>query len=122
MVDFALQFVGYDYVYGGKSPEDGFDCSGFVYYVYKQFGYTLYPGATNQWNTLSDTVIPKGDLRPGDLVFFSDNGQVSGMTHVGLYIGDGKMVHAANPTKGALSVEREQQSVWCGLAWWLMGG
>ena len=105
VVDFALQFVGYDYVYGGKSPEDGIDCSGFVYYVYKQFGYTLYPGATNQWNTLSDTVIPKSDLRPGDLVFFSDNGQVSGMTHVGLYIGDGKMVHAANPTKGVIITE-----------------
>ncbi len=105
VVDFALQFEGYDYVYGGKSPEEGFDCSGFVYYVYKQFGYTLNPGATNQWNTLSDTVVPKNDLRPGDLVFFSDNGQVSGMTHVGLYIGDGKMIHAANSRKGVIITE-----------------
>lgn len=102
VVDFALQFEGYDYVYGGKSPEDGFDCSGFVYYVYKQFGYTLNPGATNQWNSLSDTVIPKNDLRPGDLVFFSDNGKVSGMTHVGLYIGDGKMIHASTPSTGVI--------------------
>ena len=102
VVDFALQFEGYDYVYGGKSPEEGFDCSGFVYYVYKQFGYTLYPGATNQWNTLSDTVIPRDSLRPGDLVFFSDNGQVSGMTHVGLYIGDGLMIHASTPSTGVI--------------------
>ena len=105
VVDFAMQFLGYDYVYGGKSPEDGFDCSGFVYYVYKQFGYTLYPGATNQWNTLSDTVIPREDLRPGDLVFFSDNGAVSGMTHVGLYIGDGKMIHASTPSTGVIISE-----------------
>lgn len=102
VVDFAMQFLGYDYVYGGKSPEEGFDCSGFVYYVYKQFGYTLYPGATNQWNTLSDTVIPRSDLRPGDLVFFSDNGEVSGMTHVGMYIGDGQMIHASTPSTGVI--------------------
>ena len=102
VVEFALQFECYPYVYGGKSPEDGFDCSGFVYYVYKQFGYTLYPGATNQWNTLSGTVIPREDLRPGDLVFFSNNGDVSGMTHVGLYIGNGQMIHASNPTKGVI--------------------
>lgn len=102
VVDFALQFEGYDYTYGGKSPEDGFDCSGFVYYIYKQFGYTLNPGATNQWNSLSDTIIPRDDLRPGDLVFFSSNGEVSGMTHVGLYIGDGKMIHASTPSTGVL--------------------
>lgn len=102
VVDFAKQFLGYPYVYGGKSPESGFDCSGFVYYVYKQFGYTLNPGATNQWNSLSDTVIPREDLRPGDLVFFSDNGAVSGMTHVGIYIGGGQMIHASTPSTGVI--------------------
>lgn len=105
VVDFAMQFLGCDYVYGGKSPEEGFDCSGFVYYVYKQFGYTLNPGATNQWNSLSDTVIPREDLRPGDLVFFSDNGAVSGMTHVAIYIGDGKMIHASTPSTGVIISE-----------------
>ena len=102
VVDFALQFKGYPYVYGGKSPESGFDCSGFVYYVYKQFGYTIYPGADNQWYSLSDTVIPRDQLRPGDLVFFSSNGAPSGITHVGLYIGDGKMIHASTPSTGVI--------------------
>lgn len=102
VVDLAMQYLGYDYVYGGKSPESGFDCSGFVYYVYKQFGYTLYPGATNQWKTLSDEIVPEDELQPGDLVFFSGNGDVSGMEHVGIYIGDGKMIHAANPSKGVI--------------------
>lgn len=102
VVDFALQFEGYDYVYGGKSPETGFDCSGFVYYVYKQFGYTIYPGADNQWYSLSDTVIPRDQLVPGDLVFFSSNGTPDGITHVGLYIGDGKMIHASTPSTGVI--------------------
>lgn len=102
VVDYAMQFLGYPYVYGGKSPEDGFDCSGFVYYVYKQFGYTLYPSALNQWNVLSDTIIPREDLRPGDLVFFSDNGAPSGMTHVGIYIGGGQMIHASTPSTGVI--------------------
>lgn len=102
VVDFALQFEGYDYVYGGKSPETGFDCSGFVYYVYKQFGYTVYPGADNQWYSLSDTVIPRDQLVPGDLVFFSSNGTPDGITHVGLYIGDGKMIHASTPSTGVI--------------------
>lgn len=102
VVEFALQFEGYPYAYGGKTPEDGFDCSGFVYYVYKQFGYTLYPGATNQWKSLPDKVVPRDQLRPGDLVFFSSNGDVSGMTHVGLYIGNGQMIHASTPSTGVI--------------------
>ena len=102
VVDFALQFEGYDYVYGGKSPETGFDCSGFVYYVYKQFGYTIYPGADNQWYSLSDTVIPRDQLAPGDLVFFSSDGTPDGITHVGLYIGDGRMIHASTPSTGVI--------------------
>ena len=102
VVDFALQLEGCGYAYGGKSPETGFDCSGFVYYVYKQFGYTLLPGADNQWESLSDTVISRDDLMPGDLVFFSSDGTPAGMSHVGLYIGDGKMIHASTPSTGVL--------------------
>ena len=103
VVALAKKYLGYSYVYAGKSPEDGFDCSGFVYYIYKQFGYTLSPGATNQWNKLSDRkVLSQDELIPGDLVFFSGNGQVSGMEHVGIYIGDGQFIHAANPSKGVI--------------------
>lgn len=101
LVEFAKQFLGYDYVYGGKSPETGFDCSGFVYYVYKEFGYDLKPSALNQWNVLPDsTLVDRTELLPGDLVFFSDNGQPSGMTHIAIYIGNGQMIHAANSRDG----------------------
>lgn len=108
VVEFAKTLLGCDYTYAGKNPESGFDCSGFVYYVYKQFGYTLNPGATNQWNYLSDEVIPQEELRPGDLVFFSSNGQVSGMTHVGMYIGDGQFIHAENYEHGVCITPMDQ--------------
>ena len=109
IVDFAKTLLGCDYTYGGKKPETGFDCSGFVYYVYKNFDYTLNPGATNQWNCLSDETIADEDLRPGDLVFFSENGAVSGMSHVGMYIGDGQFIHAENYQNGVTITDMDQR-------------
>ena len=94
---YALNYVGCRYVSGGKGPSK-FDCSGFVYYVYKQFGYDLKPGARNQWSILDESV-KKEDLLPGDLLFFSRRGRIF---HVGIYIGDGQFVHAANSRKGVI--------------------
>lgn len=109
VVEYAKTLLGCDYVAGGKKPEVGFDCSGFVYYVYKNFGYTLNPGATNQWKHLSDEIIPKDQLIPGDLVFFSSNGDVSGMTHVGIYVGDGQFIHAENYQNGVTITDLDQR-------------
>lgn len=100
VAEFALDYVGCRYVSGGQGPSS-FDCSGFVYYVYKNFGYNLEPGARNQWSILSKSV-KKADLLPGDLVFFSNSGSASGIFHVGIYIGDGEFVHAANSRKGVI--------------------
>ena len=100
VAEFALNYVGCRYVRGGQGPRK-FDCSGFVYYVYKNFGYSLKPGARNQWSIL-DQRISKADLLPGDLVFFSRNGRSSGIFHVGIYIGDGQFVHAANYSDGLI--------------------
>ena len=100
VAEFALNYVGCRYVRGGQGPRK-FDCSGFVYYVYKNFGYSLKPGARNQWSIL-DQRISKSDLLPGDLVFFSRNGRSSGIFHVGIYIGDDQFVHAANSRKGLI--------------------
>ena len=97
---FALNYVGCRYVRGGQGPNK-FDCSGFVYYVYKNFGYDLKPGARNQWSLLDGTV-KRDDLLPGDLVFFSRNGSSSGIFHVGIYIGNDQFVHAANSRKGLI--------------------
>ena len=100
VAEYALNYVGCRYVRGGKGPKS-FDCSGFVYYVYKNFGYSLKPGARNQWSILDGT-IKKANLLPGDLLFFSSNGRSGGIFHVGIYIGDGQFVHAANSRKGVI--------------------
>lgn len=98
--------VGCSYVYGAHGPRK-FDCSGLVYWVYKQYGYDLKPGARNQWSMLGKTV-KKANLLPGDLLFFSDNGKSSGIFHVGIYIGNGKFVHAANPRKGVITTNMDE--------------
>ncbi len=100
VAEYALDYVGCRYVSGGQGPNK-FDCSGFVYYVYENFGRSLKPGARNQWSIL-DKSVKKADLLPGDLVFFSRNGRSSGIFHVGIYIGDGEFVHAANSRKGVI--------------------
>ncbi len=89
--NYAKQFLGCKYVYGGTSPK-GFDCSGFTQYVYKHFGVTL--NRTSQAQASNGKSVKKADLKPGDLVIFSG--------HVGIYIGDGKFIHAANSKKGVI--------------------
>ena len=96
LISFAKQYIGTRYTYGGKSPSAGFDCSGFVYYVFKQYGYTLNPGASNQMNQV--TVINRASLQPGDLVFFND-GSATRASHVGIYIGGDQFIHAVRPGK-----------------------
>lgn len=105
VAEYALNYVGCRYVRGGQGPKK-FDCSGFVYYVYKHFGYSLKPGARNQWSILSKSV-KKADLLPGDLVFFSNSSRASGIFHVGIYIGDGQFVHAANSRKGVIVTDMD---------------
>ena len=99
LVDYAMEFLGSKYVYGGSSPS-GFDCSGFVSYIYKNFGYTITRNASGQYKN-DGTLIAKSELSPGDLVFFSSNGG-SSVTHVGLYIGDDEFIHASTPSSGVM--------------------
>jgi len=86
VVGIALQYLGIPYVWGGSSPSTGFDCSGFVAYVYAQVGVYLPHHAASQYGY--GTPVSYDQLQPGDLVFFS------GLEHVGIYIGGGQMVHA----------------------------
>ena len=99
IVDYALQFLGYRYVYGGSSPETGFDCSGFTSYVYKQFDYGLYRSASDQLQ--NGVSVSRDELLPGDLVLFRKNTS-NPASHVGLYIGDGQFIHAATATVGVI--------------------
>lgn len=88
----ARKYLGHKYVYGGASPS-GFDCSGFTYYVYKQFGVSL-PRTSGAQRSAGKSVS-RDNIRPGDLLTFSG--------HVGIYVGDGVMVHAANPSRGVVT-------------------
>jgi len=99
IADYALQYVGYRYVYGEESPSRGFDCSGLVYYVYGQYGYNLERRASIQYRD-NGYSVSKSELQAGDLVFFSTNG--NSVTHVGIYIGDNQFVHASTSDTGVI--------------------
>ncbi|MDR0813327.1 MAG: SH3 domain-containing protein [Oscillospiraceae bacterium] len=101
IANYALQFVGYKYVYGAESPSAGFDCSGLMYYVYRQFGFKLNRTANNQWAQGNTRVVGWDEVIPGDLVFISAYGNQT-ITHVGMYVGNKLMVHASNPTAGVV--------------------
>ena len=88
----AKKYLGVPYVWGGSTP-DGFDCSGFVQYVLKQYNVNI-PRTTEQ-QVYVGTYIPKKDLRPGDLVFLQ-NTYRAGVSHVGIYIGNDQMIHASS--------------------------
>lgn len=93
IVEFALQFEGNPYVYGGTSLTNGADCSGFVMSVFAQFGYSLPRVAADQYYQSVQKSV--ADLEPGDLVFYG-----SGISHVALYIGDGQIIHASTSASG----------------------
>ena len=99
IAQYALQFVGYPYVYGGSSPS-GFDCSGFVRYVCSQKGYSVNRTASAQMD--NGTPVSYSQLQPGDLVFFNNGNSSKRATHVGIYIGNGQFVHASTSTTGVI--------------------
>ncbi|HEU5086312.1 MAG TPA: C40 family peptidase, partial [Roseiflexaceae bacterium] len=101
VASFAVQFVGYRYRWGGTSPSRGFDCSGLTSYVYAQYGVRLPRTAASQYSTSVGARVGSIDsLAPGDLVFFANTGGRRGISHVALYVGNGRMVHAMTPRYG----------------------
>lgn len=101
VADYVKQFLGCRYVYGGSTPNGGFDCSGLTMYVYKQFGVSLSHSATAQ--SKLGTKVSKSNLQPGDLVFFTNYKTGKGIGHVGIYIGDNKFVHASTEKTGVIT-------------------
>ncbi len=105
VVNYALQFVGNPYKYGGTSLTTGADCSGFVQSVYAHFNYSLSRTSREQAKTAgyTDVSLKESELQPGDLIFYAKSNGV--VYHVALYIGDGKVVHAANSKSGIIVSE-----------------
>lgn len=97
LVQYALQFVGNPYVYGGTSLTEGADCSGFVQSIYRNFGISLNRVSADQ--ALNGRKVSLDEIKPGDLIFYVSKGSTK-ISHVSLYIGDGQVVHALNQEKG----------------------
>ena len=96
----AQKYVGTPYVWGGSSPETGFDCSGYVCWVYNQNGYDVGRTTANGlWQKSQH--ISEAEAKPGDLVFFKGTYDTPGMSHTGIYLGNGMMVSAGDPIKYA---------------------
>lgn len=96
IVAYAKTFQGYPYVYGTNGPRS-FDCSGFVQYVYKHFGYSLSRSSKTQAN--DGVAVSKSNLQPGDILIFKNTAKTE-IGHVGIYIGNGQFIHASNPKTG----------------------
>lgn len=108
LVDFAMDLRDIRYHRGGRSPRSGFDCSGFVHYVFAQvLGVTLPGNSAAQF--ADGEAIARTDLQAGDLVFFRTRGKR--ISHVGIYVGDGRFIHS--PTTGErVRVDRMSQNYW----------
>lgn len=104
----ALSLTGIKYKYGGKSPETGFDCSGFVRYVFQQAANLTLPHGARALSQLGQSV-PVEQLRPGDLVFF--NTLKSAFSHVGIYMGDNRFIHAPS-SGGGIHVVNMNDEYW----------
>mgnify|MGYP004652192481 FL=1 len=103
VADFAVQFVGNPYVWGGTSLTNGADCSGFVMSVFANFGYKLPRVAAAQYQASKQKEISQMEV--GDLVFYG-----AGIYHVALYIGNGKVVHALNANKGIVITDYDYET------------
>ena len=104
----AISLVGTPYVWGGNTPESGFDCSGLVNYVFRDMLDLRLPRTSRELSALSAPEVGATALSTGDLVFFASDGQV---THVGIYVGDGRFIHAPR-TGGTVRMERLDGRYW----------
>jgi cell wall-associated NlpC family hydrolase len=109
-VDHARQQIGRPYTYAGSTPRTGFDCSGLTTWAWKQAGVTTMPRTSRDQHAWTDRV-ERAELQPGDLVFYSSGGPRGTVTHVALYAGDGRIVHASSSND---RVEEASVDYWSG--------
>ena len=113
IANYAVQFVGNPYVYGGTSLTNGTDCSGFTQSVMANFG--IYIARTAADQAYGGTSVSVSDIQPGDLLFYSDG---SGISHVALYIGGGQIVHAATESQGIIISSYNYDAPVCAARYW----
>ena len=112
IVDYAMQYLGNRYISGGRSLEGGTDCSGFTCYTYAAFGYSLSRTPQGQWGSNGRTVTLE-EAQPGDIVCYASGG--GKCTHVGIYLGNGKIIHSANSRRGVVINDIDYDNTFIGI-------
>lgn len=110
IVNYALKFVGNSYVWGGTSLTHGADCSGFVQAIYADFGYRI-PRTSREQAVGAGKKVSESELQPGDLIFYANS--YGTVNHVAMYIGNGKIVHAANSRQGIITSQYRYRDIYC---------
>lgn len=108
IVEYAMQYLGNAYVHGGSSLAGGTDCSGFTCFIYADFGYSISRTPSGQLSSAGRS-IDYSQIQPGDIICYTSNGK--SCTHVGLYIGDGQIIHAANAKKGVVISDADYSTI-----------
>ncbi|MFV3305543.1 NlpC/P60 family protein [Pseudomonas sp. NY15181] len=111
ILDRAFSLIGTPYRFGGKSERTGFDCSGFVGYLFREEAGINLPRSTRELITMDVPLVSKEDLQPGDLIFFNNRGR-GRVSHAGIYIGDGQFIHSASRRGGGVRVDSLDESYW----------
>ena len=111
LLDRSKTLLGTPYRYGGSSRKTGFDCSGFVSYVYKEELGIKLPRTTGDLLKMDAPVVARVDLEPGDLILFNDRGR-GRVTHVGIYMGDDQFIHSSSRRSGGVRVDSLNSRYW----------
>ena len=107
IVDYAMQYLGNCYIHGGKTLAGGTDCSGFTSLIYAEFGYSLSRTPAGQLSN-AGRLVSYSEAQPGDIICYGSSGTC---THVAMYIGDGQIIHSANPRKGVVTQRAEFDTI-----------
>ena len=111
ILDRGFELVGTPYRYGGASTKTGFDCSGFVGYLFREEAGINLPRSTREMIKLDAPLVARKDLEPGDVIFFNNRGR-GRVSHTGIYIGDNEFIHAASRRSGGVRVDSLTDSYW----------
>ncbi|WP_044874778.1 C40 family peptidase [Pseudomonas sp. LFM046] len=111
LLERGFQLMGTPYRFGGRSLKTGFDCSGFVGYLFKEEAGIQLPRSTREMINLDAPVIARDDLKPGDIVFFNNRGR-GRVSHAGIYIGDDQFIHSSSSRSGGVRVDSLDDRYW----------
>ena len=107
----GLSLVGTRYRFGGSSVKSGFDCSGFIGYLFREEAGLQLPRSTREMINIDAPLVERDELEPGDLVFFSTNGR-GRVSHAGIYLGDDQFIHSASRRSGGVRVDSLDDRYW----------